>query len=77
MSDLCRKVEVKYDVLKEGFKKKRFTIDEIDDMTCELISFLAILTDKGVTQINKKKSVDDYKERVWNIVEKVGLLPEL
>jgi hypothetical protein len=77
MSDLRRKVEVKYDILKEGIRKKRFTIDEIDDMTCELISFLAILTDRGVTHINQTETVDRYKERVWNIVEKVGLLPEL
>lgn len=77
MSDLRRKVEVKYDILKEGIRKKRFTIDEIDDMTCELISFLAILTDRGVTHINQTETVDRYKERVWNIVEKSGLLPEL
>jgi len=77
MSDLRRKVEVNYDILKEGIKKKRLTIDEIDLMTCELITFLAILTERGITQINEKNSVDRYKERVWNIVENAGLLPEL
>lgn len=77
MSDLRRKVEVNYDILKEGIRKKRLTIDEIDYMTCELISFLAILTDRGITHINETESVDRYKDRVWNIVEKTGLLPEL
>jgi hypothetical protein len=38
---------------------------------------LAILTNKGETRINEKESVDKYKERVWNIVENSGLLPEL
>jgi hypothetical protein len=77
MSDLVRKVEVKFDVLKRGVKDNSLSITDIDDMTCELITFLAILTERGVTQINEKKSVDQYKERVWNIVENAGLLPEL
>lgn len=77
MSDLRRKVEVNYDILKEGIRKKRLTIEEIDHMTCELITFLAILTDRGFTHINQTESVDRYKDRVWNIVEKSGLLPEL
>jgi len=77
MSDLVRKVEVKFDVLKRGVKDNSLSITDIDDMTCELITFLAILTERGITQINEKKSVDQYKERVWNIVENAGLLPEL
>ena len=77
MSDLRRKVEVNYDILKEGIRKKRLTISEIDHMSCELITFLAILTDRGITHINQTESVDRYKDRVWNIVEKAGLLPEL
>ena len=77
MSDLSRKVEVKFDVLKRGVKDNSLSVSTIDDMTCELITFLAILTERGITQINEKKSVDQYKERVWNIVENAGLLPEL
>lgn len=77
MSDLRRKVEVKFDVLKRGVKDNSLSVSTIDDMTCELITFLAILTERGITQINEKKSVDQYKERVWNIVENAGLLPEL
>jgi hypothetical protein len=77
MSDLRRKVEVKFDVLKRGVKDNSLSVSDIDDMTCELITFLAVLTERGITQINEKKSVDQYKERVWNIVENAGLLPEL
>jgi hypothetical protein len=77
MSDLRRKVEVKFDVLKRGVKDNSLSVSDIDDMTCELITFLAVLTERGITQINEKKCVDQYKERVWNIVENAGLLPEL
>lgn len=77
MSDLRGKVEVNFKSLNSGIKNNTLTVDDIDYMTCELITFLAILTERGVTQINKKKSVEHYKEKVWNIVEKSGLLPEL
>jgi len=77
MEGLKRKVEVNFKVLKVGIQSNQLTSGEIDFMTCELITFLAILTEKGVTNINEKQSVDKYKERVWNIVENNGLLPEL
>ncbi len=77
MEGLKRKVEVNFKVLKVGIQTNQLTLGEIDFMTCELITFLAILTEKGVTNINEKQSVDKYKERVWNIVENNGLLPEL
>jgi hypothetical protein len=77
MSDLRRKVEINYQILKNGIKENKLSIDEIDHMTCELISFLAILTDRGITHIDEKNTVDRYKDRVWNIIENVGLLPEL
>jgi hypothetical protein len=77
MSDLRRKVEVKYDVLKRGVKNNTLSINDIDHMSCELITFLAVLTDRGVTHIDEDNTVDRYKERVWNIVENAGLLPEL
>jgi hypothetical protein len=46
-------------------------------MTCELITFLSMLTEQRITHINADETVDRYKERVWNIVENAGLLPEL
>ena len=77
MEYLKRKVEVNFKVLKVGINNNELSVTEIDLMTWELITFLAILTNKGETRINEKESVDKYKERVWNIVENSGLLPEL
>ena len=51
------------------------SIEEVDQITCELIAELAILTEKNVTEINGV-SIDLYKDRVWWIVENAGLLPE-
>ena len=44
-------------------------------MTCELLLELALLTENGITEINGT-SIDLFKDRVWWIVEKAGLLPE-
>jgi non-homologous end joining protein Ku len=77
MLGLCKRVEKNYQVLKSGVKNNTLTIDEIDHMTCELITFLSMLTEQRITHINADETVDRYKERVWNIVENAGLLPEL
>jgi hypothetical protein len=77
MKNLKRKVEENYKILKDGVKNEKLSIEEIDQISSELITFLVILTENGITQINEKESVDRYKERVWNIIENVGLLPEL
>jgi hypothetical protein len=77
MKNLKRKVEENYRILKDGVKNEKLSIEEIDQISSELITFLVILTENGITQINEKESVDRYKERVWNIIENVGLLPEL
>ena len=50
------------------------SIEEVDLITCELIAELARLTEKNVTEINGV-SIDLYKDRVFWIVEKAGLLP--
>jgi hypothetical protein len=68
-------IEVKYLDLKKRFKAKEMSIEEVDLITCELITELALLTEKNVTEINGV-SIDLYKDRVWWIVENAGLLPE-
>jgi len=65
-------IEVKYLDLKKRFKAKEMSIEEVDLITCELITELAILTEKNVTEINGV-SIDLYKDRVWWIVENAGL----
>ena len=67
-------IEVKYLDLKKRFKAKEMSIEEVDLITCELIAELARLTEKNVTEINGV-SIDLYKDRVFWIVEKAGLLP--
>jgi len=68
-------IEVKYFDLKTRFKAGTISIEEVDQITCELIAELAVLTTKDVTEINGT-SIDLMKDRVWWIVEKAGLLPE-
>jgi hypothetical protein len=68
-------IEVKYLDLKTRFKAGTISIEEVDQITCELIAELAVLTTKNVTEINGT-SIDLYKNRVWYIIELAGLLPE-
>jgi len=68
-------IEVKYLDLKTRFKAGTISIEEVDQITCELIAELAVLTVKGYTEINGT-SIDLYKNRVWYIIELAGLLPE-
>ena len=68
-------IEVRYLDLKTRFKSGDISIEEVDQITCELIAELVVLTTKGITEINGT-SIDLYKDRVWWIVEKAGLLPE-
>jgi hypothetical protein len=68
-------IETKFLDLKTKFKNNELTINEIDNLTCELILELALLTENGITEINGT-SIDLFKDRVWWIVEKAGLLPE-
>jgi hypothetical protein len=72
---LGRMVLVKYQILKEGVKKNQFTIDEIDGISRELLEYLSEMTDRGITEVGSE-TVDIYKERVWNLIERVGLLAE-
>jgi hypothetical protein len=68
-------IEVRYLDLKTRFKSGELSIEEVDQITCELIAELAVLTVKGYTEINGT-SIDLYKNRVWYIIELAGLLPE-
>lgn len=67
-------IEVDYLDLKKRFKANEMSIEEVDQITCKLIAELAVLTINGVTEINGV-SIDLYKDRVFWIVEKAGLLP--
>jgi hypothetical protein len=68
-------IEQKWLTIKSKSKTDNYNIDELDHLTCELIAYLSLLTMKGITEINGV-SIDIYKDRVWWVVEKIGLLPE-
>jgi hypothetical protein len=68
-------IEIDFLDLKNKFKANQLTTEEVDQITSKLIAELAVLTVNGITEINGV-SVDLYKDRVWWIVEKAGLLPE-
>ena len=68
-------IETKFLDLKTKFKADELTTEQIDDLTCELLLELVLLTENGITEINGT-SIDLFKDRVWWIVEKAGLLPE-
>lgn len=68
-------IEIDFLDLKTKFKANQLTTEQVDQITCKLIAELAVLTVNGVTEINGV-SIDLYKDRVWWIVEKAGLLPE-
>lgn len=67
-------IEVDFLDLKNKFKANQLTTEQVDQITCKLIAEMAVLTVNGVTEINGV-SIDLYKDRVFWIVEKAGLLP--
>jgi len=68
-------VERKWLVIKAKSKESNYDIEELDYLTCDLIAHLSQLTQNGITDI-EGISIDTYKDRVWWVVEKIGLLPE-
>ena len=68
-------IEKKWMTIKAKSKEDNYDLEELDNLTCDLIAHLAQLTDRDITEIDGI-SIDMYKDRVWWIVEKIGLLPE-
>ena len=68
-------IEKKWLIVKAKSKETDYDLKEIDELTSDLIAHLAQLTERGITEVDGV-SIDLYKDRVWWVVEKVGLLPE-
>lgn len=68
-------IEQKWLIIKNKSKTDNYDLEELDYLTCELIAQLSVLTINGVKEIDGV-SIDTYKDRVWWVVEKIGLLPE-
>ena len=56
-------VEKKWLTIKTKSKEENYDLEELDNLTCDLISHLAQLTNKGITEIDGVK-IDMYKDRV-------------
>ena len=63
-------------VLKEMYKgDSPIDIDLFDTLSTSLIDTLGELTTRGVIEI-EGLHIDKWKDRVWNLIENAGLLPE-
>jgi hypothetical protein len=65
----------KWEIIKTKAKAKNYDLEELDHLTCDLITHLTILTERGIKYLDGI-SINTYKDRVWWMVEKLGLLPE-
>jgi len=65
----------KWEIIKEKSKSKNYDLEELDHLTCDLITHLMLLTERGVKYVDGI-SINTYKDRVWWVIEKIGLLPE-
>lgn len=68
-------IEAKWLNLKEISKSDNPDLEQIDLFSCDLLANLAELTVRNVTEI-EGVSIDLYKDRVWWVIEKHGMLPE-
>ena len=65
----------KWEIIKKKSKSKDYDLKELDHLTCDLITHLSILTERGIKDLDGI-SINTYKDRVWWMIEKLGLLPE-
>ena len=68
-------IEAKWLNIKTKFKSNEYDLNELDKLTSDLIAHLAQLSERGITEIDGVR-IDLYKDRTWNIIEHIGLLPE-
>ncbi len=68
-------IEKKWLKLKEISKSNNPSIEQIDELTCDLLANLAELSIRGVEEVGGI-SIDLMKDRTWWVVQKHGLLPE-
>lgn len=61
--------------IKQKHKSGEFNLEEMDNLTSDFVAQLAFLTSKGFDEVDGIK-VDTYKDRVWWVIEDIGLLPE-
>jgi hypothetical protein len=65
----------KFETLKQMYKSKNFDIKLFDEMSTNMIAILGEYTMRGIDEI-ERIPVEKWKDRVWNLIENAGLLPE-
>lgn len=65
----------RFETLKQMYKSKNFDIKLFDEMSTSMITLLGECTVRDMTEI-EGISVEKWKDRVWNLIENAGLLPE-
>jgi len=68
-------IETQWLTIKSKFDAGNYDLNEMDHLTCDLLAQLAYLTVEGYTEI-EGTPIDKTKERVWRLIERMGLLPE-
>jgi len=76
-----QEIKTMYEVGTNGSSEyeTNFPIDgELDELTQHFIKYLLILTEsKGFNCIVEDVSLNLWKERIWNLIENAGLLPNV
>jgi hypothetical protein len=57
------------------YKSKNFDIELFDEMSTNMIAILGEYTMRGIDEI-ERIPIEKWKDRVWNLIENAGLLPE-
>jgi hypothetical protein len=65
----------KFETLKQMYKSKNFDIKLFDEISTNMIAILGEYTVRGIEEI-ERVPVEKWKDRVWNLIENAGLLPE-
>ena len=68
----------RFETIKQMYKnrnKNGFDIEAFDVLSMDLINLLGECTMAGVTEVEGLQ-IDKWKDRVWNLIENAGLLPE-
>jgi hypothetical protein len=68
----------RFETIKQMYKsreKVNFDLEIFNTLSTNLISILAECTMKGIEEI-EGLHIDKWKDRVWNLIENAGLLPE-
>jgi hypothetical protein len=68
----------RFETIKQMYKnrnKVNFDIETFDLLSTDLINLLGECTMNGIEEI-EGLHIDKWKDRVWNLIENAGLLPE-